>query len=162
RLDRRCGRVRAVATGRRADRRPDRADPERDLEGPGAGPAPAVLPRSRPGRILRLANGLLEHADPPGRRCVMSKKASATAVDSITVKYDLFDLPTAQHKAGLAGLVLQIRHMGKEERSLPAEAIPEIVEFTTTGATVRFTPRSTQALFDELYDASVEEIAVKT
>ena len=30
---------------------------------------------------------------------------------SVTVKYDLFDLPTAQHKAGLAGLLLQIESM---------------------------------------------------
>ena len=29
----------------------------------------------------------------------------------MTITYDLFDLPTAQHKAGLAGLILQIRSM---------------------------------------------------
>jgi CRISPR-associated protein Cmx8 len=92
----------------------------------------------------------------------MTKKSSAAAVESVTVKYDLFDLPTAQHKAGLAGLVLQLRHMAKKERGLPAESIPEVVDFTPTAVAIRFTPKSVQGLFDELYDASTEEVAVKS
>jgi CRISPR-associated protein Cmx8 len=79
----------------------------------------------------------------------------------VVVRYDLFDLPTAQHKAGLAGLLLQIGSM--EARRLPPESIPEVVEGgpTTTSATVRFTERSVQGLFDDLYDARLVEVEAK-
>jgi CRISPR-associated protein Cmx8 len=87
---------------------------------------------------------------------------SKTATKSVTVTYDLFDLPTAQHKAGLAGLVLQIRHMARPERGLPPEVIPDLVGCTPTSATIRFTEQSTQALFDEVYDSSIEEVAVRS
>ena len=81
----------------------------------------------------------------------------------MTVKYDLFDLPTAQHsKAGLAGLLLHRGNMREPESALPPEIIPEVVEGTPTGATVRFTAKSVQGLFDDLYAASVEEVAVKS
>ena len=63
----------------------------------------------------------------------MARQSAPTAV---TVKYDLFDLPTAQHKAGLAGLLLQIRHM--ERKSPKPKAIPKISELTRTSATVEF------------------------
>jgi CRISPR-associated protein Cmx8 len=94
----------------------------------------------------------------------MSKKAArpVSEIDSVTVKYDLFDLPTAQHKAGLAGLLLHLGNMREPQRALPPEIVPEVVEATPTGATVRFTAKSVQGLFDDLYDASVEEVAVKS
>jgi CRISPR-associated protein Cmx8 len=78
------------------------------------------------------------------------------------VRYDLFALPTAQHKAGLAGLLLQVRSMA--DRGLPSESIPEVLagELTPTSAAVRFTERSVQALFDDLYDARVVEVPVKS
>jgi CRISPR-associated protein Cmx8 len=77
---------------------------------------------------------------------------TGTAVDSVTVRYDLFDLPTAQHKAGLAGLVLQLRSMTERKRSEDGP-IPEVVELTATSASVRFTQPSVQALFDDAYAA---------
>src|SRR5438270_8991911 len=93
----------------------------------------------------------------------MAKTASAqAAIESVTVKYDLFDLPTAQHKAGLAGLLLQLHHMQQPQRGLPAGAIPEVEELTPTSATIRFTAQSVQGLFDDLYDARIEEVAVKS
>ena len=50
----------------------------------------------------------------------MSKaKTKAPPITEVVVEYDLFDLPTAQHKAGLAGLLLQLRSMA--DRDLPAE-----------------------------------------
>ena len=74
--------------------------------------------------------------------------------------FDLFDLPTAQHKAGLAGLILQIRSM--QERKMREKEIPEILNVTPTCATVRFTEPSMQCLFDELYDSRIAEVSVKT
>jgi hypothetical protein len=52
-------------------------------------------------------------------------KRAAAAVTSLTVRFDLFDLPTAQHKAGLAGMLLQIQSMGNRRR--PENTIPEII-----------------------------------
>ncbi len=92
-------------------------------------------------------------------------RTRAEPITSVTIRYDLFDLPTAQHKAGLAGLILQIRSM--EERAkkggppLP-EAVPTIDAVTTTAATVTFTEKTVQGLFDDLYDAQVVEVAVKS
>jgi CRISPR-associated protein Cmx8 len=95
----------------------------------------------------------------------MAKKKSAP--DAVEVCYDLSDLPTAQHKAGLAGLVLAIRSLRdraeKDPGLLPPELLPEITEETgDTRVKIRFTQRSTQALFDDLYDAAVVEVAVKS
>ncbi len=86
--------------------------------------------------------------------------AKQTAPVTVTVKYDLFDLPTAQHKAGLAGLVLQIRHM--EGKTPKPKAIPKIVELTRTSATIEFTVESVQCLFDDVYAATREIVRVKS
>src|SRR5262249_47723761 len=88
------------------------------------------------------------------------KQKSAAEPTVVTVTYDLFDLPTAQHKAGLAGLVLHIRHM--EGRSPRPPAIPVIRELNQTSATVEFSQESVQALFNDLYAAETVEVKVKS
>src|SRR5262245_22161070 len=93
----------------------------------------------------------------------MAKKAPPEVVE---IRYDLFDLPTAQHKAGLAGLILAIRSLKerseKDSEVMPPESVPKIVEGPdNAGAKIRFTKRSVQGLFDDLYDAAVVEVAVK-
>ena len=77
----------------------------------------------------------------------------------VTITYDLFDLPTAQHKAGLAGLLLQIDHMSGQG---PKPLIPRIVGRTPTSATIEFTAETIQALMDGLYDARVGIVRVKS
>lgn len=82
--------------------------------------------------------------------------------DAVTVRYDLHELPTAQHKAGLAGLLLQIESMNdrrKARSELPPP--PEVVGQGPAFAEVRFTAESTQALFDDLYAAELAEVTVK-
>jgi CRISPR-associated protein Cmx8 len=76
---------------------------------------------------------------------------------TLTLEYSLYDLPTAQHKAGLAGLILLIESMKKRKMA----SLPE-VEYDSTKAKVMFSERSLQALFDDLYDASWEEIKSKS
>ncbi|MEI7923603.1 MAG: type I-MYXAN CRISPR-associated protein Cmx8 [Planctomycetota bacterium] len=76
---------------------------------------------------------------------------------SITITYDLHDLPTAQHRAGLAGLVLQIRLMEKRHAEAELKKIPVIERLSKTFAKITFTPESLQAVFDELYAARVVE-----
>jgi len=95
----------------------------------------------------------------------MAKKtARPVPPTSIDVRYDLRDLPSAQHKAGLAGLLLQIGSMRERRDSgqLPPELeIPE-VEHSATTADVRFTERSAQSLFDDLYEAETVEVRSKS
>jgi|GEM_PF-454642 len=82
----------------------------------------------------------------------------AKAPDAIVVRYELHELPTAQHKAGLGGLLLQIDSMN--ERRQHGARIPEppqILERGRTYAEIRFTADSTQALFDDLYAAEWAE-----
>ncbi|MGO9599273.1 MAG: type I-MYXAN CRISPR-associated protein Cmx8 [Isosphaeraceae bacterium] len=80
---------------------------------------------------------------------------SKTKAERITLTFDLFDLPTAQHKAGLAGLLLQIRSM--KDRRFDPKRVPEVLEFTRTAARIQFSRDSVQALFDDLYDAKIVE-----
>lgn len=91
-------------------------------------------------------------------------KTKSVVQDTITVHYDLFDLPTAQHKAGLAGLILQIRSLEdlvKKDPRLKGTPVPKIQGLTATTATIEFSEESVQTLFDEVYLASIEEVAVK-
>jgi CRISPR-associated protein Cmx8 len=88
-------------------------------------------------------------------------KTAAKAPEAVTIRYDLFDLPTAQHKAGLAGLLLQIRHMAEPNRRIAIGNIPEIVESSPTSATIRFTETSVQGLFDDVYEACLVRVRDK-
>jgi CRISPR-associated protein Cmx8 len=76
-------------------------------------------------------------------------KSDEQQAENVTLDYELADLPTAQHKAGLAGLVLHIRNL--ESRGIGP--LPEVVELRNTGAQLRFTLPALQTLFDDLYDA---------
>jgi len=94
-----------------------------------------------------------------------AKPGKAPTPTEVAVSYDLRDLPSAQHKAGLAGLLLQIESMRdrRDAGQLPAECeIPEVLDQTATTVVVRFTERSTQDLFDDLYDAEVVEVFSKS
>ncbi len=85
--------------------------------------------------------------------------------EAITVTYDLFDLPTAQHKAGLAGLILMLRWMEKQHRQDEEKRerlVPKITELTPTAATITFTEDSVQGLFDAIYSAKTVEVLVKS
>lgn len=79
----------------------------------------------------------------------MSKKNKPVS-QPIPLKFDLHDLPTAQHRAGLAGLILQIDSMGREGNRLDPRLIPTI-DVTPTTAKITFTQESMQGLFDNLY-----------
>ncbi|MDB5392431.1 MAG: cmx8 [Planctomycetaceae bacterium] len=90
-----------------------------------------------------------------------SKPNMNTVTEMVEITYDLFDLPTAQHKAGLAGLVLQIQSMN--DRRLPKDSIPEVVgEVGTTTVTFRFTEKSVNGLMDDFYDARLVKVEVKS
>jgi len=80
-----------------------------------------------------------------------------TEKELLTLDYDLHSLPTAQHKAGLAGLIMVIESM--EKRTV--EPCPQVVELSAGAVKVTFTRESLQALFDDFYDALLIEVARK-
>jgi len=79
----------------------------------------------------------------------------------VRIQYDLYDLPTAQHKAGMAGLLLQIKSMINRNRDLPVPTVVPDPDFPDTRLTIEFTAASVQSLFDDLYDATLDEGAVR-
>ncbi len=87
-------------------------------------------------------------------------KITAERIDQVEINYNLFDLPTAQHKAGLAGLVLQIESM--RSRGIARELIPKIVgEVGAATVAIRFTEASLQSLMDDVYAARIVKVEVK-
>ena len=76
----------------------------------------------------------------------------------VTLHYHLSDLPTAQHKAGLAGLLLLIESM--RQRGLGP--LPDVYDLTATSARLTFSREAMQAVFDDLYDAKMVETSSKT
>lgn len=87
----------------------------------------------------------------------MSKK---TQVEEVTLAFDLHELPTAQHRAGLAGLIFQIDAMGPRGYRRDPRLVPVITALTATTAEVKFTPDSMQGVFNELYAAKLVEVVV--
>ena len=77
----------------------------------------------------------------------------APQVKEITLSYSLFDLPSAQHKAGLAGLLLLIDSL----RQRGADPLPNVSHLSATGVKLTFTQDSMQTVFDDLYDAAQVE-----
>jgi CRISPR-associated protein Cmx8 len=98
-----------------------------------------------------------ENAVAKSRTSTMPKPG--TKPDEIEVTYDLFDLPTAFHKAGLAGLVMLIDSL-KKRRLLNRQDARYVL--TPTQARVIFTESLVQQLMDDIYDARIVEVAVKT
>ena len=91
----------------------------------------------------------------------MSKKTQVQIAE-ITLDFDLHDLPTAQHRAGLAGLILQIDAMGPKGYPRAEKPVPVLKELTATSAKITFTPESIQGVFNELYAAKPVEVVVAT
>ena len=80
-----------------------------------------------------------------------------TQDEILSLHYSLFDLPTAQHKAGLAGLLVMIESM----RRRGLEPLPEVLELGPTQATFSLTRESLQTLCDDLFDAEIVDSGQK-
>ena len=85
---------------------------------------------------------------------MITKRQNKTGPQSLTLTYDLFDQPTAQHKAGLAGLILLIESMKTRKLS----PLPDIVDLDRTSVSIRVTLDSLQKLFDDLYTSTLERV----
>jgi CRISPR-associated protein Cmx8 len=74
--------------------------------------------------------------------------------ETVQLTYDLYTLPTAQHRAGLAGLLVVLDVM---RRTVGMEGLPEIQKPEPGLIRFELTQADLQQIFDYLYTASVEE-----
>jgi CRISPR-associated protein Cmx8 len=74
--------------------------------------------------------------------------------DVLELDYNLAELPSSQHRAGLAGLVLMVRWLGRDKNR---KGICELARLDEHGASLRIDQTGLQELFDEIYAASNEE-----
>lgn len=85
-------------------------------------------------------------------------KAAQSEEGPITLSYSLAELPSTQHRAGLAGLVLFLRWMAQQGT---LRGVCELMFVDESGASIRLDQEGIRGLFDELYAASQEEKAEK-
>lgn len=83
-----------------------------------------------------------------------AKKEPAGAIEVLELDYQLAALPSSQHRAGLAGLVLMVRWL---ERLPTNGGICQLTQVNEHGATLRIDKLGLEALFNEVYAASKEE-----
>lgn len=89
-----------------------------------------------------------------------TKTKQSTTVDVLTLDYQLAELPSSQHRAGLAGLVLIVRWLEKQpefQQKIEKEAICKLTRLDDRGATLELNQSGLEVLFDEIYAASSEE-----
>lgn len=94
-------------------------------------------------------------ASPAPEKKRRRKKTSAAGPPTIRVQYTLAELPSSQHRAGLAGLVVALRYLQRAG----FEGLARVVEVSEGGANFEFDPLGMRSLFDIVYAASEEEIA---
>ena len=78
----------------------------------------------------------------------------------LTVRYDLNELPSSQHRAGLAGLVMTIDWLNRQPGQ--RRGIAQVVAIDRGGATIELDASGVSELFDSIYAASSEEVATTT
>jgi CRISPR-associated protein Cmx8 len=78
--------------------------------------------------------------------------------DVLTLDYTLAELPSSQHRSGLAGLVLMVRWLHRFDAwKQDGFAICEIENLSDRSVSLRVNQLGLQALFNQVYDASWEE-----
>lgn len=73
----------------------------------------------------------------------------------LTLEYNLAELPSSQHRAGLAGLVLMVRWLKNEPEK---KGVCELTRIDETSAALQIDREGLQFLFDKVYAASNEEV----
>ena len=81
----------------------------------------------------------------------MAKKKIIPEIEVLELDYNLAELPSSQHRAGLAGLVLMVQWL---KRQGTHKGTCEIIRLSERGATLRINQEGLAALFDEVYAAS--------
>ena len=79
-------------------------------------------------------------------------KTQAQAVpDVLELNYQLAELPSSQHRAGLAGLVLMVDWLRHQPNN---HGLCEIARLDARGATLKINQQGLEELFNEVYAAS--------
>jgi CRISPR-associated protein Cmx8 len=89
-----------------------------------------------------------------------AKTKQTQAIDVLTLDYHLAELSSSQHRAGLAGLVMVVRWLSEEQdfkQKVKEGLICKLTRLDDKGATLELNQAGLAALFDEIYDASIEE-----
>ncbi|MBD2093516.1 type I-MYXAN CRISPR-associated protein Cmx8 [Microcoleus sp. FACHB-1515] len=89
-----------------------------------------------------------------------TKTKQTPTVDVLTLKYQLAELPSSQHRAGLAGLVLVVRWLQRQpefKKKIELGAVCKLTQLDDSGATLELNQVGLEFLFDEIYAASIEE-----
>lgn len=84
----------------------------------------------------------------------MAKKKKAQALEALEIDYQLAELPSSQHRAGLAGLVLMVKWL---ERQRTNKGICELKRLDEIGIILRINEPGLEALFNEAYGAYKED-----
>lgn len=95
-------------------------------------------------------------------KATKKKGAGPAALDeqgALTLRYGLAELPSVQHRAGLAGLVLMLEYLPRAAATPgKPDGVCEIVELSEDSLTVRLDQAGLVRLFDILYAADEGEI----
>lgn len=88
----------------------------------------------------------------------MAKTKQTPMVEELSLDYQLAELPSSQHRAGLAGLVLMVRWLERQPSFRDkSKATCRFTRLDEQGATLLINLLGLEALFDEIYAASREE-----
>lgn len=99
-------------------------------------------------------------AAPKKRASGRAKRVSKVPADAeLDLRWRLADLPSSQHRAGLAALVLLVDWASRAKK---AGRVLEILDLTSSGCRLRANREGLRDLFDAAYGARVEEQVVKT
>lgn len=85
------------------------------------------------------------------------KKSSPSTPQILELTYTLAELPTSQHRAGLAGLLLMVDWL-RQQKPLRDDAICEVTSRNARGAVLRINQAGLERLFDVTYAAREEEV----
>ncbi|MBW4507644.1 MAG: hypothetical protein KME64_14185 [Scytonematopsis contorta HA4267-MV1] len=85
-------------------------------------------------------------------------------MEELEIIYELAKLPSPQHRAGLAGLVLMVQYLPNVQHLLPQRegAIIELQNYNEFGVTLRLNLEGLKMLFDLAYQAYEEERSTET
>ncbi|MEM9007457.1 MAG: type I-MYXAN CRISPR-associated protein Cmx8 [Cyanobacteria bacterium P01_F01_bin.86] len=90
----------------------------------------------------------------------MAKRNNKPQIDSLTLDYQLAELPSSQHRAGLAGLVCIIRWLERQpdfKEKTANGTLCKLTRLDDLGASIALNQAGVEALFNEIYAASTEE-----
>jgi CRISPR-associated protein Cmx8 len=81
-------------------------------------------------------------------------KQKELSPEVLELNYQLVELPSSQHRAGLAGLVLVMDWLKRQPNK---QGICEITQLNARGASLKIDQQGLEDLFNEIYAASLEE-----